>query len=156
NRIEDFVNREHEAFLLFYRRGRPSHWYVRLELPDRPGHLERRVLSPGPWAVEGLRRADLLRRALHHGGGELDVLRPAACRSDARVGRAHARRFRVLGQAVSKVHAPTDVPGAGRTFAPRYRPGRRIRENDCQTNRRGSRRIHARDRATRQQWETRR
>ena len=51
--------------------GRPRR-HVRLELPGGPRHLERRVLSGA--AAARIRRAALLRRALRHRRGELDLL----------------------------------------------------------------------------------
>ena len=85
--------------------------HVGLELSVRAWHLERCVLSAAPRAREDVRRARVLRAALRHGRGELDVLRPAARRGHAALGRTHAARLRVLRQALPEVHAPEDVQG---------------------------------------------
>ena len=60
-------------------------------------------------------------------------------RSDARVGRSHAGRLRVLGQALSEVHAPPDVQGTGRSRAARRR--RAPIETRCDALARPTRRI---------------
>ena len=57
-------------------------------------------------SVPGLRRARLLRRALRHRRGELELLRHASARGQPRLGAAHAARIRVLAEAVSEVHPP--------------------------------------------------
>ena len=87
--------------------------------PIRPRHLERHLLSrAGARASRPrqVRRARLLRRALRHGRGQLDLLRRAGGHDDARAGPNGRRRLRVLAEALSEVHAPGDVPqghGAG-------------------------------------------
>ena len=54
--------------------------------------MERRLLSAAAPPAERLRRAVVLRRALRHGRGELDVLRPAARRGLPRSGPSARRR----------------------------------------------------------------
>src|SRR5687767_13787760 len=88
------------------------HRHLRLELSVRRGHVERPLLPR--LALEArrdgrLRRTLVLRRALRHGRGELDLLWAAARGGDPRVGDAHASLLRVFAEAVSEVHAPEDV-----------------------------------------------
>src|SRR5262245_57981517 len=142
-------------FLLSYPGGRSSDWHVRLELPERPGHLERHLLSAGARALEGLRRAHLLLGALQHRRGELDLLWSAAIRCDARVGGTDASRFRVFGEAVPEVHPPADVRRTRRTIARGCGSRCGIREGVGETNRRRPGPVPARYRAAgrpRQAW----
>ena len=132
NRVEDLVDRQHEpristilscrprsASAYGNRDVGPAHRHRRLELPERPRYVERRLLPRAARASEGVRRALVLRGALRHGRGELDFLRPAALRGDERLGRSHPRRLRVRREAVSEVHAPAYVQGARREIAAR-------------------------------------
>ena len=89
--------------------------HVRLELPDRPRDVERHLLSVA--APARLRRAGVLRRALRHRRGELDVLPHAGAGSEPRLAAAHAGVVSLLRQAVPEVHAPGHVPGARRRHA---------------------------------------
>ena len=69
------------------------HRHLRVELPHRQGHLERRLLPSAAGtrsSVQGLRRALVLRRALRHGRSELELLRAAAARGEPRLGGADA------------------------------------------------------------------
>ena len=70
-----------------------------------------------------LRRIELLRRALQHGGSEFDLLRPAAPAGEPGMGQAHAAGLRVRRQALSEVHAPEGVREgrAQRNLRPRSR-----------------------------------
>ena len=51
----------------------------------------------------------LLRRTLRHRRGELDLLRTTKGRGHTQVGGPHARRLRILGEALPEVHASGDV-----------------------------------------------
>src|SRR5450759_2834166 len=77
-----------------------------LELPVRPRDLERDLLSAaGGAGIPGGGRAGLLRRALRHGGGELDVLPAAGGGHHGPMGRADTGGLRVLRQAPPEVLA---------------------------------------------------
>src|SRR5262245_57257780 len=99
-------------------------WHLRLELPHRQRHVERRLLSAakGPRLLrEGLRRALLLRGALRYRGSEFQLLRGAASGGEPGLGPADAVELRVLPEAAPAVHAPEDV-SEGRA----RRPARRV------------------------------
>src|SRR4029078_4580603 len=92
------------------------HRDLRLELPHRQGHVERRLLpSEAGTRIVGarLRRARLLRRALRHGGSELELLRASTARGEPRLGGADTAGIRVLDEHAPAVHASEDVPAVG-------------------------------------------
>ena len=128
------------------------HRHVGLELPAGQGHVERHLLSASRRARgrRRLRRAGVLRRALRHRRSELDLLRPAAVRGDARLGRAHAGGLRVLGQALSEVHPPRMFK---RSEAP---TGAAIRARRLAIRRRRPRRVPPRHRSARASRQARR
>ena len=136
----DLVDRQHrDSVRSCHARVVDPHRDVRLELSERQRHVERRLLSVAPAAR--LRRARLLRGALRHGRGELDVL-PACPRPPLSAAwvRADAAWIPVRRQAVPEVHAPRlylredrrDATGMSRAadldlFRARHRPDRRGR-----------------------------
>src|SRR4029079_16395703 len=81
---------------------------LRLELPERRWHLERDLL-PGK-EEQDRRRARVLRRALRHRRGELQLLPGPRDQDDAGLGEADARAVRVLAEAVPEVHPSRHVP----------------------------------------------
>src|SRR6185312_3740028 len=83
--------------------GRPSR-SLRLELRALAG----RCFLPAPPA--GFPLARLLRRALRHGRGELDLLPPAASRRGGPLGRADAAGLSLRNQGIALPHAHQAAP----------------------------------------------
>ena len=130
-----------------------SHRHFRLELPGRPGHVERRLLSARARRPERLRRARLLRRALRHGRGEFHVLRTA----EAGVCRAWADRtppgFEFSVKLYQKFTHPRMFKRAASTIAGRLRHAAigagRAADGAGPAEPGRPRRVQARDRAAR-------